>query len=816
MEKIRKRIIAKRFLLVLCFLLLAGGVFSFTVSEKKASAKKSYATEIKREKKLIKKYKKQLKKAKQELKKAKSDWKKAPKEGTSIFSADVINGSPLIIHSTNVLSEGKGYYYIKNKSSSFSSTYSGTVRVTGGTYNYHGTTCKVAVEIRTKRQKAAGRELRAYAKVKRIRNKINSCRSRIRKYNKMSKSSFKLRNDSYDKFLNGDTITLCAEKSLNLYYGWGGGYKGTVNWTIADESLLEIVEKNDGIRLEAGKNCGTTVIKGKVAESGKVIKYNVVIQDYPTSITASQSNITLKVGEKKLISWSILPETAAKEVTISYKSDYVEVNEIYSDEIVTACESISIVGKAAGESKITIKSKYTNYSEASTEIHVTVLPNIEGFDIGGGSDSPATKWKEIALADLQSDATQAIPYLSEYKVISGEYNATYSEASGLGYYDLKYSIDSKANVNESITAYSTDPAVAFPIKTKYCCYRESENSTHKTIGHLRIGVAGEGRCDIVMQSESGATATWHLTFINNEIEEFSLDMVEGFLSEIEQEILLDELTDNTELIIPNPQNFQQDSSEYSAVYSEDTGLGYYDLEYGIWADGKCREEIMVESTNTDVAFPVATKYAYFEDYVLGRYYNSGCLRIAVAGEGSCDIIITSASGASAIWHITVSENYITSLSFQRGYSNYLNDEEHCYTNYESLIELYKGDEDSGFSETNDEENYFEVCNDNTADWYIMIPYTYETANDSIYKGIPDISCQADENEMFIKFIQCNRVLKKGYICLGLNKTEELIDSWREDYGELSGEDSVTAIQAYCFEYGDEGYEENVYLAYEEE
>ncbi len=644
--KKRKNIIGQ-IMLILCSALFAGGIISSCVITERAAAKVSYEKKIAKEKKEIKKFKKQLKKAKREYKKAKSDWKSAPDEGTGIFNADVINASPLIIHSNNVLSEGKGYFYIKNNTSYVSSSYNGTIRITGGTYNYDGIKCKVAVELKTKRQNAAGRELRAYAKIERIKSKISKCRNRISYYRKMMNAAFnKVKDDNSNVYRNGDTIHINANQSLKLNLVWKSTAKGTVKWSIGDDSILNIEEinKNKKYELKAGAATGTTTLKAKIKESGVVRKFKVVIVGYPTSITVPESNITLKVGDIYQVNYTVLPETAATEISMTTASQALEIGypidpstskvEDYEGD---GTETFKISSKgpylravSVGTATVTITSEYTEYCTASVTINVTIVNPIKGFALGERSDSP---------------------------------------------------------------------------------------------------------------------------------------------SEMSQEIGWDDLTMSPELSIPSVEGKERSKEYYEAIYSETSAKGYYDLKYWIKADGRATEAVTAVSSNPNVAFPMKTQYYYYADSDDSRFFvNAGTLRIGVAGSGNCDIVIQTTSGVSAIWHITVSggENTVTACSFLRDDNTYSEYGEVFYVECEDVIEEYKENSSSGFSDCMDANNYFQMVSEEEAFLYVMIPYTYETEYDYIWLGTPEFSYESESEAFFIKFIQCNRVEKKGYVCLGIN------------------------------------------------
>lgn len=525
----------KRFILVLCSILLFTVLFSSGMHTKTASAKVSYTKKIANEKRKIKKYKKQLKKAKKELKKAKVDWKSAPDEGTGIFNADVINSSPLIVHSTSALSEGKGYFYIKNTTSYFSSSYSGTIRLTGGTYNYDGINCKVAVEIKTQKQKAAGRELRAYAKIKRIKNKISACRDRISYYRKKMNAAFnKVKDSDSNVYRDGDTINIMAEQSLKLNLIWNSTVKGTVKWSIEDENLLEIEElkTNKKYKIKAGNTAGTTTLKAKIKESGEVREFTVVVIGYPTSITVPETNITMNAGDIYKVNFGVLPKDAAMDISMKTDSDIIKigrpkdetdskVEDYEGDEeenFVSTSAGPYLKAVKAGTATITIKSIYSEYCTASATINVTVITPITGFELYPYSDSSSVVSEEISWENLVQSTKLYVSYPSGMDKRSEEYyEAVYSADDAIGYYDLDYKILAKGKVTEGLTVTSSNPNVAFPVKTEYYYFQdEDDSSKFCNAGTLRIGIVGSGNCDIVIQTASGVSGTWHITVPENE------------------------------------------------------------------------------------------------------------------------------------------------------------------------------------------------------------------------------------------------------------------------------------------------------------
>lgn len=308
----------KIFMVLFVVFLCAAGVFTHNAN---ASAK-TYQTgtnvkkDLEQQKKKLKKLQGQYKKAAAKMKQAEAAYKKQQKGVKTIFMGTVISTNPFIVHSSYILSPCKGYYLISNAKSLWG-TYSGEIKLTGGTYQYGSIVCQKAKDV------SSSKEVKKYNAAKKkadtIHTSVQVCKDRISRMKKLLKDSVTL----YDiEMTNGKTV-----KYEDWFYKFSvsddyySNDFSKIKWESSDSSIVSVtnnITKKFGKPVLKAKKEGTVTLSATYMTSKKTTKCKVKVISKIDRIEVSAECLEMpedkKITISDYISVKCYPETASQEV----------------------------------------------------------------------------------------------------------------------------------------------------------------------------------------------------------------------------------------------------------------------------------------------------------------------------------------------------------------------------------------------------------------------------------------------------------------------------------------------------------------------
>ena len=202
------------------------------------------------------------------------------------------------------------------------------IKITSGTKNWEGHTCKVA----------------KYVKLKDYTTKITKKQEKIKKLKNSLTNTVKLA--SSKSIAIGKSVKLTAKKAKSESYN-------TVKWTTSNKNVATVDQKGTVKAVTAG----AVTITAKLSVSGKKATCKVTCYAPATSITLSTDAITLKVFEEYKVTATLNPASSEK---ITWSTSDEDVAEVSSDGTITAYE----------EGTATITAKTPNGVKASLVVTV--------------------------------------------------------------------------------------------------------------------------------------------------------------------------------------------------------------------------------------------------------------------------------------------------------------------------------------------------------------------------------------------------------------------------------------------------------------
>ena len=178
------------------------------------------------------------------------------------------------------------------------------IKVTSGTRNWEGHSCKVA----------------KYVKLKDYSTKISKKQTKISKLKKSLTNTVKLA--SSKSIAIGKSVKLTAKKAKSESYN-------TITWSSSDKKIATVDQKGN-VKAVTG---GAVTITAKMSISGKKATCKVTCYEPATSITLSTDAITLKRNEEYKVTATLNPASNEK---ITWSSSDEDVAEVSSNGTITA------------------------------------------------------------------------------------------------------------------------------------------------------------------------------------------------------------------------------------------------------------------------------------------------------------------------------------------------------------------------------------------------------------------------------------------------------------------------------------------------
>lgn len=413
----------KKILMVLLMVFLCGaGVsgFNSNVSAKIYNTNTSVKKDLEKQNKKLEKLKKQYKDAVEKEKQAKEAYKKQQKGVKTIIMGDVISIDPFIVYSSYILSPCRGYYLISN-GTSLLGTYTGDIKLTGGTYQYGNVVCQMAKDVSLSKEEK--KYDAAKNKTENIGVSVKICKDRISRLEKLLKNSVKL-NDI--EITNGETIKYKDwDYKLDI---WDDDYSGDfskIKWKSSGSSIVSVINnvttKNKKPVLKAKKK-GTVILSATYMTSKKTTTCKVKVIPKITEIRLSTECIEMPKNKKIKISDYISAKCYPKGV--SQKVDFI-VEDDKSKGIIIDNEKGTI--KAGNEGIYTVYARPSGSRDVEASFKVLVYDN-EWFD---ESNSIESGYKDI------NTYSGTVPFeaFTEYSGIIWEEGSDFEEEKNYSYDD---------------------------------------------------------------------------------------------------------------------------------------------------------------------------------------------------------------------------------------------------------------------------------------------------------------------------------------------------------------------------------------------
>lgn len=365
----------KKILMVLLMVFLCGAAmsgFNPNVSAKTYSTNTSVKKDLEMQKKKLKKLEKQYKEAAAKEKQAKAAYKKQQKGVKTIIMGDVMSINPFIVYSSYILSPCQGYYLISN-GDSLLGTYTGEIKLTGGTYQYGNVVCQRAKDV------SLSKEERKYdaakKKTENIGISVKTCKDRISRMKKLLKDSVKL-NDI--EITDGETIKYEDwDYKSDIWDDYYSRDFSKIKWKSSDSSIVSVtnnVTTKDKKPVLKAKKEGTVTLSATYMTSKKTTKCKVKVIPKITRIELSTECIEMPEDKKIKISDYISAKCYPEGV--SQKVDFI-VEDDKSKGIIIDNEKGTM--KAAYEGIYTVYARPSGSGDAEASFKVLVYNN-EWFD----------------------------------------------------------------------------------------------------------------------------------------------------------------------------------------------------------------------------------------------------------------------------------------------------------------------------------------------------------------------------------------------------------------------------------------------------
>lgn len=468
---------------------------SASVTEENQAEINACKSEIKQANKEIKKLKRKYTLQKKARKKAMKIYKKSLKksEGKAILFAEVLNQNPLIVHSNYVLCPIKGYYRVTN-GSAFGGSFTGTIRLTGGYYNYHGIQCANATVIETQSYRNLRKVTKIERKMRAIKRQISSKRKEIAKNKKTIKSLNILMNN--DISITGIESGLVIGETKSYDVEWKSeDAMCDIEWKVSDSSLAEIQKGSRWMVKIKALAEGEVTLTAKLTDSGYKKKFTLKIYPQVTDIVL-QDKISMVPGEEKEIGAKCMPENAKQEIAArSWDSSIAQV------------EGTKIKAISGGVTKVIVTS-----GKVQKEIVIKVQNCIVNMVLSGGNTDEIKK-------DLSNNNN--FTTYSKLKIEEGDYDGTdvvmnmfrAEEINQNGKFMTMW-FDTKTEAGggpaiENVQCISSDSSVVKPVVVNSYIENEDESSSHGV--YLVLELVQEGEAVITLKTTKGITLEYTIT-----------------------------------------------------------------------------------------------------------------------------------------------------------------------------------------------------------------------------------------------------------------------------------------------------------------
>ncbi len=637
-------------ILFCCVAIMLGIVLATTFQVGTSSAamtkeQKAWKKEIKLYKKEIKqankrianlqtKYDKQKRKRKNAMKAYKISSKKV--EGKGILFATVLDTNPLIINSNYPLCPIKGYYCVTN-GSAMGKSFTGTIRLTGGYYNYNGIQCAKAVVIETQSLRDLRKVTKIEKKMKSIKRQITSERKEIKRCKKEIKHINLIINNEI--FITGMEEGLLVGETGSYDVAWKSeDAMCDIKWTVSDSSLVEIKKSTRWIVKVKPLAAGEVTLTAKLTGNGCKKSFNMKIYPAVTDIILQEEIIYMMPGEEKEIVAKCLPEDTKQEIKVSSPTKWgSSVAQVEGTKVKALSGGVTTfiveAGKMQKEIKIVVQNCITSINSSenySSEIKKDI------------SDSLAV----LPYANVEIDEGD----YGDRDVIMNLFRADEINQDGKFmemWFDVGTEVSGEPAI-ENVQCVSSDSSVIKPVVVNSCSDYDGEEYSYPI--SLVLELVKEGEATITVTTTKGITLNYTvMVYDSTAVKITKLSLEEEQVLTVDDFRTLEEELENAEYDYYF--GYNNDERYYYNIFDETEANGYLILPFEIEKsiEGYDITDTVIECSSSDpmVVFP------RFIQYSKVSYHSKGYICLGYMGTGTCTIAIKSELGFVGTYKITV-------------------------------------------------------------------------------------------------------------------------------------------------------------------